>query len=192
MTTIDQVLQRATVRGRRASLAVAHNPSPEAGNRFGASVMRYGLGCSRRFRDRQLWLRFLRLPRWLRSPRPRQAGPRRANRAAQYRVHLLGRSCLPGHQRLWRSAPAGRDAEHRSPGQGRDAVRPLPGDQLDLRTQPGDGADRKVQPRQRFLQQHEQPVRRLADDLSEAAPGGGLPDGDLRQVAPGERADRLR
>ena len=45
---------------------------------------------------------------------------------------------------------------------------------------------------QRLLQQHQQPLRRLADDLSQAAAGGGLSDGDLRQVAPGDRPDRLR
>ena len=84
------------------------------------------------------------------------------------------------------------DAEHRSPGARRDALRSLPGAQLDLRAEPGHGAHRQVQPRQRLLQQHQQPVRRLADDLPQAAPGGRLPDGHHRQVAPRPRPDRLR
>ena len=77
-------------------------------------------------------------------------------------------------------------------GQGRDAVRPLPRAQLDLRAEPGHRPDRQVQPPQRLLQQHQQPVRRLADDVPQAAAGGRLPDGDHRQVAPRHRPDRLR
>ncbi len=50
----------------------------------------------------------------------------------------------------------------------------------------------QVLPRQRLLQQHQQPLRRLADDLPQAAPCGRLPDGLDRQVAPGHRPDRLR
>ena len=45
---------------------------------------------------------------------------------------------------------------------------------------------------ERLLQQHQQPVRRLADHVPQAAAGGRLPDGDHRQVAPGHRPDRLR
>ena len=69
-------------------------------------------------------------------------------------------------------------------GQRRDAVQPLRRAQLDLRPEPGHGADRQVQPPQRLLQQHQQQVRRLADDVPEAAPGRGLPDRRRRQVAP--------
>ena len=120
--------------------------------------------------------------------------PCRDQRAAspQHPLHLLRRPCLPGHQRLWRSAAACRDAEHRPAGQRRDAVRPLPGAQFDLRAQPRHRAYRQVQPLQWLLQQHEQPFRRLADDVPQAAAGRGLSDRDLRQVAPGDRPDRLR
>ena len=122
--------------------------------------------------------------------RPQTQGGRRP--ASQHRLHLLRRPRLSGHQRLWRLAAADRDAQHRPAGQGGDAVRPLPGAQLDLRAQPRHGAHRQVQPRERLLQQHQQPFRWLADDVPQAASGRGLSDGHLRQVAPGQRADRLR
>ena len=42
----------------------------------------------------------------------------------------------------------------------------------------------KYNPPERLLQQHQQPVRRLADDVSQAASGRRLPDRRHRQVAP--------
>ena len=77
-------------------------------------------------------------------------------------------------------------------GRGRDAVRPLPGAQFDLRPQPGHRAHRQVHPPERLLQQHEQPVRRLADDVSQAAAGGRLPDRHRSANGTGHRSDRLR
>ena len=75
----------------------------------------------------------------------------------------------------------------------RHALRPLPRAQLDLRPEPGDDPDRQVQSHLNgFYNNSNSRVRRLADDLSEAAAGGRLPDGDHRQVAPRQRSDRLR
>ncbi len=82
--------------------------------------------------------------------------------------------------------------EHRPDRPRRDAVRPLRRAQLDLRAEPGVGPDRQVFAPQRLLQQHQQPVRRLAADLPQDAQGGRLPDGRHRQVAPRLRAHRLR
>ncbi len=126
------------------------------------------------------------------SCRRRSTEPRGRSKAPEHRLHLQRRSCLSGHQRLQRPAPADRDAPHRSPGQGRDALRPLRRAELDLRAQPCLGPDRQILPLQRLLQQHQQPVRRLADHVPQAAARRRLPDGDHRQVAPGHRPDRLR
>ena len=119
------------------------------------------------------------------------AGPAGAE-AAQHRLHLQRRPRLPGHRRLRRPPQARRDAEHRPDRPRGDAVRPLRGAQLDLRAEPGDDPDRQVLAHQRLLQQHQQPVRRLAADLPQDAPGRRLPDGRHRQVAPRHRPHRLR
>ena len=57
---------------------------------------------------------------------------------------------------------ADRDAQHRPAGPRGDAFRPLPGSQLDLRAEPGHGADRQIFASQRLLQQHQLPLRRHA------------------------------
>ena len=61
-----------------------------------------------------------------------------------------------------------------------------------LRAEPGHDPDRQVFAPQRLLQQHQQPVRRHAGHVPEAAPEGRLPDRDHRQVAPRLRPDRVR
>ena len=90
----------------------------------------------------------------------------RGGATAEHRLHLLRRPRLPGDQRLRRPAEADRDAEHRPHREGGDAVRPLPRAELDLRAEPGHDPHRQVQPPQRLLQQHQQPLRRLADRRS--------------------------
>ena len=50
--------------------------------------------------------------------------------------------------------------------------------ELHLRPEPRDDAHREIQSPQRLREQLEQPLRRLADDLSEAAAGGRLSDRD--------------
>ncbi len=82
--------------------------------------------------------------------------------------------------------------QHRPHRAGGRAVRSLPDHQFDLRTQPRRGADRQVQPPERLLQQHEQPLRRLANDDAQTAASRRLPDGDFRQVAPGQRSHGFR
>ena len=69
-------------------------------------------------------------------------------------------------QRLQRPPQADRDASHRSPGPRRNAIRPMRRAELHLRAQPGVGLDRQVFSPQRLLQQHQQPLRRLADRRS--------------------------
>ena len=69
------------------------------------------------------------------------------------------------------------------------AVRPLFRRQLDLHPQPGRHPDRQVQPHQRRA--GVQPLRRLAADRGQVPAGRRLPHRHDRQVAPGQRSDRV-
>ena len=128
-----------------------------------------------------------------RGMRRAAGGGRQGIRAAQYRLYHDRRPCLSDRRRLRASDfAAGSDAQYRPAGARRDAFPRGVRRKLDLGAFAGDPADRRVQPSSRADHAQLRHYGYDAGAFPRTAPGRGLPDGDLRQMAPERRTQGLR